>query len=78
MDDPPRLFITMKVPDRDTGETINLGGIRCEAAPAGLSEPELIAWVYREIEEHVLHELREAFHVDGVRVLNPHVGEETL
>lgn len=73
--EPERLLITMHVPDRDTGEAIALTGITFEAPPEGLTENQTVAWIFGQLKLHVLHELKEAFLVDGVRVLDPHKDE---
>lgn len=68
--------ITERVPDRDTAEMTTLGAL-AYGHPADLDEATLTSWVYRQLQRHVLHELAEAFHVDGKRVFDPHAGEWT-
>lgn len=63
------LFINEHVRDRDTGKQITLGGMSYGLPAEG---EDLVAWIYKQLQRHVLHELAEAFHVDGVRVFDPH------
>ena len=65
------LFVTEEVPDRDSGQLTNLGGMQY-GLPPSLEDEALIGWVYVQLQRHVLHELAESFHVDGVRVCDPH------
>ena len=73
---PEFLFITEHVPDRDTGESIVLGSLDMDPVPPELTDPELMAWIYRRLQKHFLHELAEAFLIDGVRVFDPHFQPE--
>ena len=72
---PECLFISEVVRDRDTGEEITLGPIDCEAPPENLKGDGLVAWIYVKLQKHVLHELDEAFLVDGRRAFDPHEGK---
>lgn len=68
------LWISEEVPDRDSGELTTLGGMRY-GLPPSLEEDQLVAWVYRQLERHVLHELAERFAFDGRRIFDPHAAE---
>lgn len=67
------IHITEHVLERDSGEPIVLGGMPCGRPPKDATDDEIVFWIYEQVQRHVLHELAEAFHVDGVRMLDPHV-----
>lgn len=67
------IFISEHVRDRDSGEPRVLGGMAYGMPSPTCTDRELITWVYAQLQRHVLHELAEAFHVDGERVFDPHL-----
>ncbi len=70
------VVVTEHVLDRDTGEPAQLGGMLYDAPPPETAtDAELVLWVRDQLRKHVLHELDEAFLVDGVRVCDPHGGD---
>lgn len=70
------LDIRETVPERDSGEMTALGGMGYGEPPMYDDEGVLVSWVYRQLQRHVLHELAEAFHLDGRRVRDPHANQE--
>lgn len=71
------ITVTEHVLDRDTGEEIALGGMLYDPPPPETAtDAELVLWIHAQLRKHVLHELDEAFLVDGVRVFDPHALEE--
>jgi hypothetical protein len=69
------LRITIQILDRQTGQPGPLTQLEEIPAPWQLSPTMFVDIVYNAIERLMIHEAREAFHVDGERVFDPHVGE---
>lgn len=70
------LTIAAKVPHRDTGVPITIKSdarmVKMRFDESIDPKRELADWVYEVVRSLLLHELDEAFHVNGVRVRDPH------
>lgn len=68
------LFVTIAVPDRDTGSPTTINHARIFRTSDVRSPLQLHDMVYHTVKAAVLHELDESWRVDGVRVRDPHAG----
>lgn len=60
-------------PHRDGGTPIERGLVNSVYVPHGATREQLIELVFKCARDLVLHELDEAWHVDGVRCRDPHL-----
>lgn len=65
------IIVPTYVPDRETGIEIAVT-FQFSIPPYLRCEAEFYAWLGKELQSIFVHEFREAFHVDGVRLLDPH------
>lgn len=73
---PGRVCARFHVPDRDTGNPSSVTHV-LTLSPVDADDNEGARDVLFDALLHALrHELREAFHVEGVRVFDPHVPEK--
>lgn len=72
-----RLRLTIRTMDRQNGAggTLITMIVRPWPAPWTWQEDYLARMVFDSVREMMVHEVSEAFHVDGKRVFDPHVGE---
>lgn len=69
-----RFTVTVRVPNRDTGESIE---VRLGSSyPLEYNDNELAEVVHATVAEALVHELDECFLVNGVRVYDPHSTSE--
>lgn len=67
-----RIQISFEAPDRDNGQPTQVFVIRGCAEYQLRDERSIVHEVRKAIETAFLHELDESFHVNGVRVNDPH------
>lgn len=70
------LEVRLLSPHRDTGEMIEVSLDTHLRWGEDYPEGYAIHQIMHAIEQAWLHELRECFHVDGVRIKDPHGGEK--
>lgn len=71
-----RIWVKYRVPARDTGDVIPISNWQDIMLWDGFREEELVDMVEYQVRGAFLHEFGETFHLDGVRVRDPHAGEK--
>lgn len=68
------IIVPTYVPDRETGIEVAVT-FQFTLPPYLRNEAEFYWWLGKQLETIFVHEFKEAFHVDGVRVLDPHAND---
>lgn len=64
--------VTWRAPDRDTGKPTRITEEHDMPPLDYIKEADVFALVHRAVVKSFLHECDECFHVDGVRMFDPH------